>query len=501
MCTALAAFVFASRCWLIAEWGSPVPFWDQWGVEGSLYRAWLTDSLHWGDLFAAHNEHRIALTKIADLALFIACDGWNPWVQQLLNAALHATTAGLLACAFWYAVSHRVRVMLVTGVGLLFCSTTGWQNALWGFQSQVYLCSLLAVVAFFGLTIRREESVNGSTAAPSYHPGDNQEFGVRRWIAFGVLLLALFSNAGGLLAVIVAFGVSWPRHRTLRAWSTSIFVAAVLIAGAALSVSAPQHAPLHARSVEQFWQVFARGLSWPHVNSAWAWIGMQFPIVFLSIRRRGSSNRIGLSGADRFAFALAAFAILQAAAVAYTRGAGLPEFRPLSRYQDPFLLGATAQLYAAARLAVELGRPGRLVLIGWSSLTLMGLISLTSTHLSLNLPYKRAQDRESLDQIRTYLRTSEVNVFDRGTSVSGPDSSPTHIIHVFDDPILRPVLPNEFYNDVPRPWPIEHYRVLVWVTALIFGAALMLSLCAKRRTAHRSAPSCDDFQAHGSTEK
>ena len=93
--------VFASRAWLIQVWGSPVPFWDEWGAEGlDLYRPWLTGTLRWSDLFAAHNEHRIALTRLADLALFMAQGRWNVWSELILNAVLHASTAAALSAIF-----------------------------------------------------------------------------------------------------------------------------------------------------------------------------------------------------------------------------------------------------------------------------------------------------------------------------------------------------------------------------------------------------------------
>ena len=471
-CTTLTCLVFACRCWLIAEWGSPVPFWDQWGVESSLYRAWLTDSLRWSEVVAAHNEHRIVLTKVADVILFVACGGWNAWAQMLLNGALHAVTAGLLAAAFWDVVSSRGRAVFLTGVACLFCSTAGWQNALWGFQSQVYFASVFAVVGFIGLTVSPPRSDALAIAS---------QVRIRWWLALPALLLGLISNAGGLLAVIVAIGLSWPRAPTFRAWSACAAVAAILAIGVALRVNAPHHASLHARSVEQFFQVFSRGLSWPHVNSAWAWLGMQLPLIWLCIRRWRSPSGRTLDVQTSCACALVAFGALQAAAVAYTRGAGLPEFRPLSRYQDPLLLGVVAQLYAAVRMAVEAGRPGRLLLLGWSSLVLMGLITLTTTQLSLNLPYKRTQDRESLAQIRMYLKTADASVLTGGSAVAGPDSNATEITRVLTDPILRPILPQEFYHDVPRPWLISHARPLAGIACSIFLAALVLSFYTRDR--------------------
>jgi hypothetical protein len=65
---------------MVREWGSVLPFYDQWGAEGlALYRPWLTKTFDWTFLFAAHNEHRIALTRLTDLALFAATGKWLTW--------------------------------------------------------------------------------------------------------------------------------------------------------------------------------------------------------------------------------------------------------------------------------------------------------------------------------------------------------------------------------------------------------------------------------------
>jgi hypothetical protein len=154
ICFSVAAVVFFSRAWLVRAWGSPLPFWDQWDAEAiGLYLPWLNGTLRWQDLFRAHNEHRIVFTRAADLVLFVAYGGWNPWAQMLLNATLHALTAAVLAAIFWPAIPPRSRVLFVGGLALLFIATCGWQNALYGFQSQVYFANFLSVCAIAGLCI------------------------------------------------------------------------------------------------------------------------------------------------------------------------------------------------------------------------------------------------------------------------------------------------------------------------------------------------------------
>lgn len=470
VCLALAALVFASRAWLIAAWGSPVPFWDQWDADSELYHAWLTNSLEWRGLFAAHNEHRIVLTRLANLALFVVSGGWHPWLQLLLNAVLHAATAGIIGAMLWPALAPRTRVWFVAGLGVIFTATAGWQNALWGFQSQVYFTNLFAVAAF------------GAFAGLA--PG--RQWSGRGWFGWCALVLSLFGNASGLLAALVALGLTWPRERTRRAWCAWFAIALVLALGFALRVAAPHHDSLHARSIGQFLAVFTRCLSWPHVDSAWWWIAMQAPLATLCVLRWRA--RAPLSSAERFAVALAAFAMLQAAAVAYSRGAGLFESRPLSRYQDPLLLGVAAQLFAAVQLAAECGRRVRLALLGWSALALGGLVQLTATNLSLHLPFKRAQDHASLAQVRAYLNTGDASVFSRESPFAGPHPDPAEVIRVLDDPVLRPVLPAAFRDDEAPPWLIRRAPTLTLAALLMLVTAFAVSSRHGSKRPHAPVP-------------
>ena len=486
----LAIVVFTSRAWLVGAWGSAVPFWDQWSAEGALYRAWLTDSLSWRDIFAAHNEHRIALTRLADLALFALCGGWNPWAQMLLNAGLHAATAAIVGAVLLPSLPRGARLIGAIGLGLLFTAPAGWQNALWGFQSQVYFANLLAVLAFAGLT-----AMSGR---------------LRGWIAAGALLLGFLSNAGGLLAALVAFALVWPTKSTRQAWVACGAVGSLVLLGVLLHPAAPSHAGLQSRTVNEFLAVFARGLGWPHVNSAWAWLVMLLPLAGFALWGRHAiaslsvgPNQTGTShhaapaspgevsrpsvamglrdhflfpaansvrsrvvAADRFALALVGFALLQAAAVAYTRGAGLPDSRPLSRYQDPLILGAAGQLYFALRAATACGRRGRILLLGWSGTALLGLLTLTTTNLSLNLPYKRATDNAAQTQIRTYLATGQRDAFAASTYFAGPQGDLSAVIAVLDDPRLRPSLPAEFRGQTSRPWFLDHAAALTLIAAV-----------------------------------
>ncbi len=442
---ALFGFVFCARAWLIKVWGSPVPYWDQWDAEAlGLFRPWLNGTLTWADLFAAHNEHRIVLTRIADLALFVAGGNWNPWWQLLLNAALHATTAAALSRFFWNDIPRKLRPVWIVGLALLFIAPAGWQNALWGFQSQVYFCTLLSVLALGGLLFPQP-------LQPCW------------WLGFGAALLALFSLGSGVLAATTALVLNTlgaftgylTDRRSITATSVlSLFALMILVAlGWSLRIEVPLHEPLHAHSVGQFGSVFFRCLSWPWVDSGWIWLFLQAPLVWLVaelFRRRTIPTPV-----ERLLLGLGLLTMLHAAAVAYSRGAGLLESRPLSRYQDPLLIGATTNLcillvYAAAN------RQGRIATLLWTGLMLTGLLTLTTTNLSFHLPFKRAHDQASLAQIRTYLADHDASVFPSAQKITMLHPNTTVVQSVLDDPQLGRVLPREFSDATVRPpWLIE----------------------------------------------
>jgi len=472
---ALGVFVFALRAWLIRFAGSVLPIWDQWDDEAfALYPPWRDGTLAWTQLFALHNEHRIVLTRLADLALFAANAGWNPWAQLLLNAALHAITAAAIAALFWPALERRARVLFACVIAALFASTAGWQNALWGFQSQVYFANALTVAAIAGLC--------GSAVLDR-----------RWWLGVAAALLALFSDAGGVLAsaavlATLLFALAFNRTALRRSIIAAAILVGLIALGLTLTTSPPEHAALRAHTVARFWSVFTHCLAWPLVNYGWAAAILQLPLACLvadHIRRREL-----LGPAARCALALGVFAVLHAIAVAYSRGGGLPELRPLSRYQDSLLLGAAAQGFAAFELSRRLGQFGRLLAIAWFATLAAGLILLTETNLTLNLRYKRAQDAANLASIQRYVANGDAAAFLADPNIRALHPDPRVVLRALDDPRVRAVLPRALFAsatelaDAP-PLVVRHAPIF----ALFAGALLALALALHLRDSDRPDPS------------
>ena len=86
----LFTLVVAAKWATFGRYGSPMPDWDQWDAEGgALFIPW-----HQGEdliphLLKPHNEHRVILTKLQNLALGIANGQWDSRLEAVTNALLH----------------------------------------------------------------------------------------------------------------------------------------------------------------------------------------------------------------------------------------------------------------------------------------------------------------------------------------------------------------------------------------------------------------------------
>jgi hypothetical protein len=211
------------------------------------------------------------------------------------------------------------------------------------------------------------------------------------------------------------------------------------------------------------------------VNSGWLWLIMQAPLLWFTTQL--ICRRHPPSAAERLALGLGLLSGLHAAAIAYSRGAGLPDARPLSRYQDPLLLGVAANLFLLLSLAPR-HRVGRPAALTWTGTLLTGLLALTTTNLSLHLPYKRAQDAASLGQIRAYLATRDDTVFAGNPQFPSPLPDAMTARRVLDDPRLLPLLPEEIADPAARPpWLI---RSSPWLALLSGGAVLWVVIRSLR---------------------
>lgn len=88
------------------RFGSAMPDWDQWDAEA--YYAiipWFEHDHFLKNIFTPHNEHRVVLTKLQNLALTVLNGQWDARLQAVTNAILHSA----LATALWLLAVRQFR--------------------------------------------------------------------------------------------------------------------------------------------------------------------------------------------------------------------------------------------------------------------------------------------------------------------------------------------------------------------------------------------------------
>ncbi len=431
--------VLAAQLWLVAAIGTDIPFQDQWDVEGRrLYPAARDGSLSFGDLFQAHNEHRIAWTKGLDLVLFRLNGQWDPLVQLVAGAVLHALVAAMLVGLLGRGRPVRQVWFVAAGVALFCLPLAGWHSAVWGFQSQVYFAVLFAVASF---TCLADPAVSARRRSLG-------------WLAAAAGLLAM--GPGGLMPVallgLVGLRAVESRHLDREIWEQAWPALLLLVAAVLLRVHVPEHDTLRATAPGQYLVVALRMLAWPHVAQPIAAVAMVLPMT-LAVAGRLLGRRKAAVGEDA-ALLLGGWGVLVALAAAWARG-GSGEFLlgVPSRYVDFVVLLPLANAWFAVVLAGEAAEPGRvrarILAAAWGVFLIVGWAGLTAEVMrGIILP--RARDPEApVRLVRAFQATGDPAVFAGQPRLLVPHPDPESVRAVLNDPRMSGALPPSLQPERP----------------------------------------------------
>ncbi|MFM8334262.1 MAG: hypothetical protein ACKODK_01750 [Opitutaceae bacterium] len=439
----LFTLIVAAKWATFGKYGSPMPDWDQWDAEGgALFIPWHKGEDLLPHVVRPHNEHRVILTKLQNLALGVANGQWDSRLEATTNALLHAATAA----ALWLAATRWFAWPALTGLFVLLAALFGlplaWQNVLGGFHSQQYWLLGLSLAAI-GLL-------------PSRRPGSGGW-----WLGAFSATAALGSMGSGLLAsaaVLIVLG--WRlvrREESWRgSWPTLLLCAVLVAAGLALRVEVEWHAHMKAKSAQDIALSLLHSLQWPWRGQHWAAVVLWLPWG-LAAWRIATSPRGGTVSRDpggTLIAALGGWVLLQLLATAYARGAGGDY--PASRYMDTLAFGVAVNSLALAWLAREAkaaSAPKRNMtpaLVAVWALTLgVGINAFLRDIVVHELKGAREYYDKAEGHLRRYLATNDP------AFLAHPDipyPSAQGIIDYLSNPALRAMLP----APIPPPRELEN---------------------------------------------
>jgi hypothetical protein len=428
---AIAIIIFGARLWFIHNFGSSVPYWDQWdGEAANVFLPWLNNTFTVTNLFAPHNEHRIVFTRLLSLGLLILNDRqWDPLLEMVVNALLSTLTAIFLIVILNKLLGAVLQNLIFFSITLLWTLPYAWENILGGFHSCWYFFNLFTLLAFWGVLLHRH-------------------FTWQWWLGMLSGFLVYFNLATGFFALLVIVVIKLylliiDTENRKSQIPTLLLSSIIVITCVLLTVQMPTYSVTMAHSADkfQFWQAFGTALAWPWVLPG-KWLGLLTYLPFFILVIHTVRWRRHPSPAELLVLALGGWTLLQAASMSYARtGLSIPAFR----YMDILALGTLANLLAIYFITPTWKNwpsgvkfATNTLACFWLLFWVLGIINLTTTIWPI-IEKKHIDSIEQLNNTRNFLLSGDINSL-RNKIIPYP--IPERLAGLLANPKLRRMLPH-----------------------------------------------------------
>ena len=426
ICAAFALAVLGAKLWIISRYANPTPLVDDWDAQAAdLFVPYYDSTLSIGQLFAAHNEHRLFAPRVVWLVLLIANGAWDPILQMIVNAAIHVGFGVCVLAILGKDLDRLEFAVLAAATLALVGVPNAIENPVWCVETNYY-CLLL--FGFVAITLLARESASSARRA----------FGIA---AATLSFLSLASGAFVFLAcaAVVAtkrwLGVERGRYE----WAFAALLLACSVLAMMLTPMLEAHKVYRAHSVGEFFRAFAIISGWPlsaYATAAAALVNAPWLVLAWRTLRRPPPSR-------DLAWVLLALGLwngLQFAALAFGRAFGIGA----TRYIDICALNLIVNVVCAAVLCGA-GRR-RLWLAGWIAVIAAGWIVQTVRHVpqELSAHYRMSLQHEA--NVRAFLATGAFPPGASGTDMSIPYPITSRLEMLLSDPRVRRILPSIFQD-------------------------------------------------------
>ena len=408
--------VFGAMLATVDIFGSSIPYTDEWDAEADwLYRLFEQGDLGFGEIAAPHFGHRLILTRLTSLGLYVLNGGWDPQLQMIVNGLLHALICAVLAGFIVQRTDGPYRTPAVVATIILFAVPFSWLSILVAFQTQFYFMLLFSILALKRLSSSR------------YLAG------------YSFAALAMLSMTPGALllpAFVFALTINALSHRFIsrgKLWHIAICSAVFVVFVWTLPDTTADDA-YQAGNLKDFFVTVFHALYWPIRLEHWVGLIVYAPFVLLLIQV------FRHSGVPVFLLALGGFIALQILAMGYFRG-GLNIPVP-NRYWEILIVGIWLnEMSLVFIMRNSVSRPVKAFALVWAFIAIVGLSATAFESFSEGLPGRKAESLTAQSLITEYLDTGNREVF-AGYSiyeVSYPDTD--RLMDLLNKPVIRDLLP------------------------------------------------------------
>jgi hypothetical protein len=432
----LGAMLFAGlRLSQLHEGVSWAPYLDQWDAEVlGLMLPLQTDTLTWSTMVAAHNEHRIVLTRVLSIAVALINGEWDNRVFAVIGVMLSAAAVAGVVAVTLHAFGGRGGAIVASLTLLPAAWSCDWENLFSGFQTQFHFLTLFSLLAL-GLLVARRGGAWTMTAG---------------LVAVGLAVLSLGSGAiTAVAALVVLVARRWAGVGRGGGDGVVLVVLVALVGAAwAMRVDFSAHAQLRpATLVAAVWAFFEYG-GWP-LPGGWVGFGcLWLPWAWLAVQVVTRQRRP--SGFVLLVIGFGVWLLLQALALAWQRAGLLPQVS--SRYTGILLWSGWVN--AAAGLIILQGRPAarRWMVLGAAWVTLWVGSGFYQSY-ALYEPHRKqfvAQMRSQEVALREFMATDDEQRWATVPAAAIPYRYLPRLIRDLREPALQQVLPAPLRRDLAR---------------------------------------------------
>jgi hypothetical protein len=425
----LALLICGAKFWLINTFGNATPYWDEWISEVKMIKAYLDGTSSAALYFQSHNEHRILYTQIFFMLLFRMNGKWDPILQMVAQAPLHAIVVVTFVRLVGKFMSGVGNAALAGFAGCLGILPFGLENTLWGDQSCFYFSILFALVVIW-LCWRYE-------ALTFFW-----------WLGALLGIAGLFALASGTFTIlsVIAFLAARLIHEGGKAWKRRIAGIALFTAIAIFGVLITPHITvpnkLVATNFKDFFGALTGILSWPS-GFHWACIVVQAPLILLAIS--SLVRRVSFTDGRWFVITVGSCFWIQAIATAYRRCQGWDA----SRYCDSWSMLLMVNFSCLYFLGRDFSRRSPFLILpiaaAWLFVCVYGAIDSVVNVLPHQLTDRYYSMLEMENNVREYLNIGNPVWLQRKI----PYGFPAVLQEILDQKSIRGVLPSNLVSFTP----------------------------------------------------